>query len=159
SDALQRGTKDSLSRHPPGRSTHCAVRPCDLEADSVFRTCRVVLRFPDGAARALSLHDGVRAVSVRARCVCLDRATLIARNADRWAEIKKCRHVGRSRPSQSKSDAKGNSMPTRPPTPSLSRPKQGVDKSVLKKNRARVEEINRRNVLRGTLSLGALTML
>jgi DMSO/TMAO reductase YedYZ molybdopterin-dependent catalytic subunit len=45
--------------------------------------------------------------------------------------------------------------PSRP----IFRPRHGVDQSVLRENRRLVEGINRRNVLRGTLSLGALTLL
>ena len=44
-------------------------------------------------------------------------------------------------------------------TPSLFRPHKPIDQSVLTENRALVEDINRRNVLRGAVSLGALTML
>jgi DMSO/TMAO reductase YedYZ molybdopterin-dependent catalytic subunit len=43
--------------------------------------------------------------------------------------------------------------------PSLFRPRNGVDQSLLRQNRALVEDIDRRGVLRGALSLGALTML
>ncbi|MCW5690949.1 MAG: molybdopterin-dependent oxidoreductase [Pseudolabrys sp.] len=48
---------------------------------------------------------------------------------------------------------------TRSPSPSIFRPKQGVDQSVMEDNRKLVQDINRRGLLRGTLSLGALTML
>jgi DMSO/TMAO reductase YedYZ molybdopterin-dependent catalytic subunit len=41
----------------------------------------------------------------------------------------------------------------------LFRPVKGIDQSVLIENRKLVEQINRRNVLRGAVSLGALTML
>jgi DMSO/TMAO reductase YedYZ molybdopterin-dependent catalytic subunit len=47
----------------------------------------------------------------------------------------------------------------RTPTPSLFRPRKPVDQHVLRENRAVVEDINRRAVLRGALSLGALTLL
>jgi DMSO/TMAO reductase YedYZ molybdopterin-dependent catalytic subunit len=47
----------------------------------------------------------------------------------------------------------------RTPTPSLFRPKKAVDQRVLAQHRPLVESINRRNVLRGAISLGALTML
>jgi DMSO/TMAO reductase YedYZ molybdopterin-dependent catalytic subunit len=50
-------------------------------------------------------------------------------------------------------------MPIRTRTPSIFRPRNGIDQSVLTENRALVEDINRRNVLRGAISLGALTML
>jgi DMSO/TMAO reductase YedYZ molybdopterin-dependent catalytic subunit len=42
---------------------------------------------------------------------------------------------------------------------SLFRPKTPLDRSVLKDNRKLVEDINRRGLLRGAVSLGALTML
>src|ERR1041384_1006913 len=45
------------------------------------------------------------------------------------------------------------------PSPSIFRPKAGVDQSALKENKALVEDINRRGLLRGAVSLGALTML
>jgi len=45
------------------------------------------------------------------------------------------------------------------PSPSRFRPKGGVDQSVLKEHKALVRDINRRNILRGAVSLGALTML
>jgi DMSO/TMAO reductase YedYZ molybdopterin-dependent catalytic subunit len=47
----------------------------------------------------------------------------------------------------------------RTPSRSIFRPKKSVDQSVLDANRDLVERIDRRNVLRGTLSLGALTLL
>ncbi len=50
-------------------------------------------------------------------------------------------------------------MPPRQRTPSLLRPKTPLDRSVLTENKKLVDAINRRNVLRGTLSLGALTLL
>jgi DMSO/TMAO reductase YedYZ molybdopterin-dependent catalytic subunit len=50
-------------------------------------------------------------------------------------------------------------MPVRTRTPSIFRPRQGVDQSVLAEHRALVDDINRRNVLRGAISLGALSLL
>ncbi|MGI8525461.1 MAG: molybdopterin-dependent oxidoreductase [Pseudolabrys sp.] len=50
-------------------------------------------------------------------------------------------------------------MPIRSPSPSAFRPKNGVDQSVLDESKKLVRDINRRNLLRGTVSLGALTML
>ena len=47
----------------------------------------------------------------------------------------------------------------RSPTPSIFRPKKPVDQSVLTENRALLDDINRRGVLRGAISLGALTLL
>jgi DMSO/TMAO reductase YedYZ molybdopterin-dependent catalytic subunit len=44
-------------------------------------------------------------------------------------------------------------------TRSIFRPRTGVNASALKEHRALVENIDRRNVLRGAVSLGALTML
>jgi DMSO/TMAO reductase YedYZ molybdopterin-dependent catalytic subunit len=53
----------------------------------------------------------------------------------------------------------GDPMPVRTPSPSIFRPKQGIDQSVLEDNKALLAEIDRRKILRGSLSLGALTML
>lgn len=50
-------------------------------------------------------------------------------------------------------------MIVRPPSPSIFRPRKGPSQEVLRENRRLVEDINRRNVLRGALSLGALTFL
>jgi len=50
-------------------------------------------------------------------------------------------------------------MPLRTRTPSLFRPRQPIDQGVLWQNRRLVEQIDRRNVLRGAVSLGALTLL
>jgi DMSO/TMAO reductase YedYZ molybdopterin-dependent catalytic subunit len=50
-------------------------------------------------------------------------------------------------------------MPIRAPSTSIFRPKQRIDQSVLEENRALIDKIDRRGVLRGTLSLGALTLL
>jgi DMSO/TMAO reductase YedYZ molybdopterin-dependent catalytic subunit len=50
-------------------------------------------------------------------------------------------------------------MSVRSPTPSVFRPKGGIDQSVLEDNNALLAEIDRRKLLRGSLSLGALTML
>ncbi|MGC1827855.1 MAG: molybdopterin-dependent oxidoreductase [Pseudolabrys sp.] len=47
----------------------------------------------------------------------------------------------------------------RTPSRSIFRPKRGFNQDVLKENRQLVEQINRRNVLRGAVSLGALTFL
>ena len=45
------------------------------------------------------------------------------------------------------------------PSPSIFRPAGGVDQSALKEHKALIEEIDRRKLLRGAVSLGALTML
>src|ERR1700732_409919 len=50
-------------------------------------------------------------------------------------------------------------MSIRTRTPSLFRPHKSVDQGVLTQNRAFVDDINRRNVLRGAVSLGALSLL
>jgi DMSO/TMAO reductase YedYZ molybdopterin-dependent catalytic subunit len=50
-------------------------------------------------------------------------------------------------------------MPIRTRTPSIFRPRKAIDQRVFTDNRALVDDINRRNVLRGAISLGALTML
>src|SRR5271156_6351577 len=47
----------------------------------------------------------------------------------------------------------------RTPTPSIFRPRKPVDQRVLTQNRMLVHDINRRNVLRGAMSLGALSLL
>ena len=47
----------------------------------------------------------------------------------------------------------------KPPSRSLFRPAAGIDQSVLLKHQDLVDQINRRNVLRGAISLGALSML
>ena len=45
------------------------------------------------------------------------------------------------------------------PSPSMFRPRRPVDQRALRENKALVEEINRRGVLRGAVSLGALALL
>ena len=50
-------------------------------------------------------------------------------------------------------------MSLKPLSPSIFRPKGGVDQRVLTEHKALVEAIDRRRILRGALSLGALTML
>ncbi|HZL31892.1 MAG TPA: molybdopterin-dependent oxidoreductase [Pseudolabrys sp.] len=50
-------------------------------------------------------------------------------------------------------------MPVRSPSPSIFRPVNGVDRTVMEENKQLIADINRRKILRGTLSLGALTML
>ena len=47
----------------------------------------------------------------------------------------------------------------RPPSRSIFRPRQRIDQGFLHDNRKLIARIDRRNVLRGTLSLGALTLL
>jgi DMSO/TMAO reductase YedYZ molybdopterin-dependent catalytic subunit len=47
----------------------------------------------------------------------------------------------------------------RPPSGSIFRPRHGVDQSAWREQRRLVEQIDRRNVLRGALSLGALSFL
>jgi DMSO/TMAO reductase YedYZ molybdopterin-dependent catalytic subunit len=50
-------------------------------------------------------------------------------------------------------------MSFRTRTPSIFRPKKPIDQSVLTQNRELIEAIDRRGVLRGAISLGALTLL
>src|SRR5437879_1399597 len=50
-------------------------------------------------------------------------------------------------------------MRIRPPTGSQFRPARTIDQSLLSENKALIERIDRRKVLRGSLSLGALTLL
>src|SRR3974390_2974745 len=50
-------------------------------------------------------------------------------------------------------------MPIRPRPPSLFRPRKPIDQRVLTENRKLVGDINRRGLLRGAVSLGALTIL
>jgi DMSO/TMAO reductase YedYZ molybdopterin-dependent catalytic subunit len=50
-------------------------------------------------------------------------------------------------------------MPLRRPLPSLFRPSKAPDPAVLGESRALVADVNRRGLLRGTVSLGALSML
>ena len=50
-------------------------------------------------------------------------------------------------------------MPLRSPNSSMFRPKQPIDQGLLHEYRAPIAEITRRRILRGTLSLGALTLL
>src|SRR5262249_26689444 len=50
-------------------------------------------------------------------------------------------------------------MTIRPHTPSLFRPRKPIDQRVLTENRKLVDDINRRGLLRGAVSLGALTVL
>ena len=50
-------------------------------------------------------------------------------------------------------------MSLRTRSPSLFRPKGGINQSVLEENRTLIRSIDRRKILRGGLSLGALTML
>jgi DMSO/TMAO reductase YedYZ molybdopterin-dependent catalytic subunit len=50
-------------------------------------------------------------------------------------------------------------MSIRTRTPSIFRPQKPIDQSVLTANRALVDDINRRSLLRGAISLGALTLL
>src|SRR5262249_4577753 len=50
-------------------------------------------------------------------------------------------------------------MPIRTASPSLFRPREPIDQSVLKENRALVNKIDRRGLLRGAMSLGALAAL
>src|SRR5580700_11507703 len=50
-------------------------------------------------------------------------------------------------------------MATRSPSPSIFRPKKAIDQSALDENKALVRDINRRNLLRGAVSLGALSFL
>jgi len=50
-------------------------------------------------------------------------------------------------------------MGIRPPSPSLFRPSRPINRDILRENRRLVEAIDRRGVLRGALSLGALAFL
>src|SRR5262249_7972343 len=50
-------------------------------------------------------------------------------------------------------------MTIRPRTPSLFRPRKPIDQGVLTENRKLVDDVNRRGLLRGAVSLGALTLL
>jgi hypothetical protein len=50
-------------------------------------------------------------------------------------------------------------MAIKVPSPSIFRPKGGIDQRILVEHKALIEDINRRKILRGAVSLGALTML
>src|SRR6204780_3591342 len=50
-------------------------------------------------------------------------------------------------------------MSIRTRTPSIFRPRETVDQGVLTQHRTLLDDINRRNVLRGAISLGALSLL
>ena len=50
-------------------------------------------------------------------------------------------------------------MSIRTPSPSRFRPARRIDQSFLAENKALIEKIDRRKVLRGSLSLGALALL
>ncbi len=50
-------------------------------------------------------------------------------------------------------------MSIRTPSPSIFRPEGGVDKSLIESSKELLAEVDRRKILRGTMSLGALTML
>jgi DMSO/TMAO reductase YedYZ molybdopterin-dependent catalytic subunit len=50
-------------------------------------------------------------------------------------------------------------MSIRTRTPSIFRPRKAVDQGVLTQHRALIDDIDRRNVLRGAISLGALSLL
>jgi DMSO/TMAO reductase YedYZ molybdopterin-dependent catalytic subunit len=50
-------------------------------------------------------------------------------------------------------------MSIRTPSPSIFRPKRAIDQSVLEENKNLVDDINRRKLLRGAVSLGALSLL
>ncbi|HEX4407772.1 MAG TPA: molybdopterin-dependent oxidoreductase [Xanthobacteraceae bacterium] len=50
-------------------------------------------------------------------------------------------------------------MPPRSPSSSIFRPKTGVDQTAFEENKRLAADIDRRNILRGTLSLGAISML
>ena len=50
-------------------------------------------------------------------------------------------------------------MSIRTPSRSIFRPEQRVDRAIFHEHKVLIERIDRRNVLRGTLSLGALTLL
>jgi DMSO/TMAO reductase YedYZ molybdopterin-dependent catalytic subunit len=50
-------------------------------------------------------------------------------------------------------------MSIRTPSSSIFRPKRGIDQSVLTENKTLIEEIDRRKLLRGAVSLGALSLL
>ncbi|HEY6860779.1 MAG TPA: molybdopterin-binding protein, partial [Pseudolabrys sp.] len=50
-------------------------------------------------------------------------------------------------------------MIIRTPSRSIFRPHRAINQDILKENKRLIEQIDRRNVLRGALSLGALTFL
>jgi DMSO/TMAO reductase YedYZ molybdopterin-dependent catalytic subunit len=50
-------------------------------------------------------------------------------------------------------------MAIRTPSPSIFRPRSGIDRTVLDADKVLLDEIDRRKLLRGSLSLGLLTML
>lgn len=50
-------------------------------------------------------------------------------------------------------------MSIRTPSPSIFRPKRAPDQGILREHRALIQEVDRSKVLRGALSLGALTLL
>ncbi len=121
----------------------------DLETGTVQLAYLAVLRFPRGAARAFPRHVGHRAVSA---CAC---DAVHSRSADDCRDDQG--HHPRARTS---SHGSGRiAMTLIRPGRSLNRPQGGVDQSALIEHRELIAGIERRAFLRGTASLGALTLL
>ena len=129
-------------RHP-----HRDLRARAVEAGAILRACFPVRQFSDHPARPFPLHVRNRRISTGARGAGSAGAAKPRRHADRWPGCA-IDDVRPTPPSKPRPEAL-NIMSLRPRTPSIFRPRTGIDQSVLTGSRALVDDVNRRNVLRG----------
>ena len=132
------------------------VRAGDLEAGAIFGIAGAVRQLPDRAARPLPLHDRDRLVPGRARHTGAAGAADARRHDHRRSGVRDAVLRADAEPQAEREKLGAHVHPN--PIASIFRPEHGVDQASFAKP-ALVEKIDRRNVLRGTLSLGALTLL
>ena len=118
-------------------------RPGDLEAGPVLRPGLAAGWLPMGARHSFCRYGGDRRLPGGARAVVAGGSAHLVGDADRWP----ARGTIRSR------RAGGNAMN------SLFRPRKRPDPAILDDQRALLRSLERRRLIRGGLSLGALTML
>ncbi len=134
-----------------------ALRPGDLEAGAVLGADGAVLRLPGRAARAFPRHGAIVVFLVVHVALALLVPKTIGRDDDRRPAMVDWSLDARPSPTPPRIPEDDHGDPH--PVASIFRPPQRIDQSVLDENRKLIEQIDRRKILRGALSLGALTML
>src|SRR6516164_8608230 len=176
SHALQRRAEGALSWRDGGRRVDRDFRPGAVEAGAIFRTSKFIRQFSEYSAGAFLLHGRDRGVHRGSRELGVVGAAKPARHAHRRPPTPQAARRGAERSGSDRYRDQKHSggqnragdrdialteqdMTIRPRTPSLFRPRKPVDQGILTDNRKLVDDVNRRGLLRGAVSLGALTML
>ena len=149
---LQCGPETPLYWRDPRRDFDARLRACHLEAGSVPDANLAFLRFSGRQARPFHWNERDRLVPYRPRHPRYPRAENHHRH-DKGEHSRRQPRADGARP------GRRIAMTTIRPRRSINRPQGGVDQSALIEHRRLIAGIERRAFLRGSVSLGALTLL